>query len=128
MPTRKQKKLYTFLSIEKAGHIQYVYEQKTRQASRIQIVYFLSIEFSSRIQCVYSKKTPKVGSYTICILLARSVFEPYTMCTRAENSTNQNIYTFSLLQVCSNTLDYPLLFASSQKKRQGENFPLPKRK
>ena len=63
-------KLYTLLSIEKAGHIQYVYEQKTLKVGRIQTVYFLSIEFSSRIQYVYSAKTREVLPYTMCILLA----------------------------------------------------------
>ena len=90
----RHKKLYTLLSIEKSSRIQFVYEPKTLKVGRIQTVYFLSIEFSCRIQYVYSKKTRKVVPYTYCILLCQRIFEPYTMCTRRENSTNQSVYNF----------------------------------
>jgi len=121
LAVRWQKKLYTLLSIEKASRIQYVYEQKMRQPSRIQSVYFLSIEFSGHIQFVFLKKTRKVSAYTYCILLCQRVFDSYTMCIRPKNSTNQNVYNFCcfvfsrLLVYTCKTLDYPLLLARKVK-------------
>ena len=84
-----KKKLYTLLSIEKAGHIQTVYEEKTL----------------------------KVSSYTYCIRVKNTKSRSYTICIRGKNTQSRLMYILYTTRKRSGRAIYNMYTSQKQKKR-----------